>query len=262
MTLLQALLLGIVEGSTELLPVSSTAHLMVTAAVLGIKESALVSTFLISVQLGAVIAIALYYVRRLQTARVLGTKVITAFIPTALIGFIAYDVVKGYLLESLLIAGIALIVGGIVMIVIERRMTDTPEDAQTALAAHALSYKQAFIIGCLQCLALVPGVSRSGATIIGGRLLGVARRTLVEFSFLLALPVIGGAVFLDLVKTDFGGASYDMTRLLLVGMVAAGLTTWGVITWLIRYIQNHTFTVFGWYRIGIGILVLVFVALR
>lgn len=261
MTLLHAIILGIVEGLTELLPVSSTAHLMVTSAVLGIDDTALLTSFLIAVQLGAVIAVALYYVRRIVSSHVLWKKVLAAFIPTALIGFILYDVVKGFLLESILIAGIALIVGGIVMILVERFVAENDRHDETAVTVESLSYPQAVMIGCIQTLALIPGVSRSGATIIGGRLMKIHRRTLVEFSFLLAIPVIAGAVGLDLIKTDLSGVSSHMILLILVGMLVAGLTTWAVIRWFIRYIERHTFVAFGWYRIIFGTLLVLFVIL-
>ncbi len=259
MTIIQAIILGIVEGLTELLPVSSTAHLMLASAALGIQETEFIKSFLIAVQLGAVIAVALYYVRRIVRSKMLWKKVLAAFVPTAAIGFVLYDVVKGFLLENLLIAGSALIAGGIVMIIVE--LVTAHKDVASvpsALAPESISYGKAIAIGCVQALALIPGVSRSGATIIGGRLMGINRRALVEFSFLLAIPVIGGAVFLDLVKTGSLDASSPMTTLLVVGMLCAGLTTWGVIHWFIRYIERHTFIAFGIYRIGIGIMALLF----
>ena len=261
MNLLHAIILGIVEGLTELLPISSTAHLMFASAILGIEESEFVKTFLIAVQLGAVAAVALYYMRRIFNSHLLWKKVLAAFIPTALIGFVLYDFVKGFLLENMLVAGIALVVGGMIMIAIELLTKKEDEYTPNEIAPESISYGKAIAIGFIQALALVPGVSRSGATIIGGRLMKINRRALVEFSFLLAIPVIGGAVFLDLVKTDLSAASSDMTILLVVGMLVAGLTTWGVISWFIRYIKRHTFISFGIYRIVIGVAAILFATL-
>lgn len=273
MTLLHALILGIIEGLTELLPVSSTAHLMLASAVMGIPETEFVKTFLIAVQLGAVVAVGLYYIRRVFRSRLLWKKVLAAFVPTALIGFALYDVVKNVLLENLLVAGIALVVGGIAMILIEvfvekkekneqSEIATTETNRVSAIDPASISYSKAIAIGFVQALALVPGVSRSGATIIGGRLMRINRRALVEFSFLLAIPVIAGATGLDLVKSELVFTSYHTVLTLGVGMAAAGLTTWGVITWFIRYIERHTFVAFGWYRIVAGLVAILFATLR
>ncbi len=261
MTLLHAIILGIVEGLTELLPVSSTAHLMITSTVLGIQETELVKTFLIAVQFGSILAICLYYVRRIFRSRTLWKKILTAFIPTALIGFVLYPFVKNILLENLLVVGWALIIGGIVMIIIEEYSRKPNKEIEAQFIE--INYKQAFLLGCVQTLALVPGVSRSGATIIGGLSLNIPRKAIVEFSFLLAIPVIAGATFLDITQTQFfANLSQDTLIIFAVGMVVAALTTWAVIVWFLKFIERHTFIGFGWYRIVLGAIVLLFVAWR
>lgn len=261
MTIIQAVILGIVEGLTELLPVSSTAHLMIASAVLQIQETELVKTFLISVQFGAIVAICLYYARRIFTSRTLWRKVLTAFVPTALIGFVLYPFVKNVLLENLVVVGWALIVGGIVMIIIEEYSRKSNKEIEAQFTE--INYRQAFLLGCVQTLALVPGVSRSGATIIGGLSLSIPRKAIVEFSFLLAIPVIAGATFLDITQSQFLlHVTRDTLILFGVGMLVAGLITWAVIVWFLKFIQRHTFIGFGWYRIVLGAAVLLFVTLR
>jgi len=258
MTLLHAIILGFVEGLTELLPVSSTGHLLVVSTILGIPETEFVKTFLISIQLGAIVAVCIYYVRRILGSRTIWKKIIAAFIPTAAIGFILYGVVKNILLESLPIVGWALLIGGIVMIAIEYWVgkKDIPSEG----SINAISYRQAVVLGCVQALALIPGVSRSGATILGGLVMKIPRAAIVEFSFILAVPVIVAAAGFDLLKTGVSGFSVHEVAVLVVGAVIAGLVTWGVIVAFMRFIKKHTFMIFGWYRIVTGLLILIFVA--
>lgn len=258
MTLLHAIILGIVEGLTELLPVSSTAHLLITSSLLGIQQTEITKTFLIAVQLGAIIAVFLYYIRRIFSSRTLWKKVLTAFIPTAVIGLLLYGFVKDILFENFTVIGWALVIGGVVMIIIEEYARKSNKKINESFVE--ISYKQSFLLGCVQSLALIPGVSRSGATIIGGLMMNIPRKAIVEFSFLLAVPVIGAAVFLDALKTDVLMLPTSTLWIFVVGMVVAGLVTWAVIVWFTRFIQRHTFIAFGWYRIVLGALVLIFVA--
>lgn len=258
MTLLHAIILGIVEGLTELLPVSSTAHLLVTSSLLGIQQAELVKTFLVAVQFGAVITVCLYYARRIFASRTLWKKILVAFIPTAALGFILYNFVKDILFENLVVIGWALIIGGVVMIVIEEY--GRKSNKKIAQEFTEVSYLQSFILGCVQSIALIPGVSRSGATIIGGLMMNIPRKAIVEFSFLLAIPVIGSATVLDLAKADVLHMTQDTLVIFAIGMIVAGLVTWAVIVWFIRFIERHTFIAFGWYRIVLGAIVLLFIS--
>lgn len=256
MTLLHAIILGVVEGLTELLPVSSTAHLLITATLLHIQETEFVKTFLISIQLGAIIAVGLYYVRRIFASRTIWKKIVAAFIPTAVLGFLLFDIVKNVFLENLIVVGWALLLGGVAMIVIEYwvgKRTVTSEGS-----VETISYQQAIVLGCVQALALIPGVSRSGATILGGLLMKIPRAAIVEFSFILAIPVIAAATGLDIVKTNITTFGSQELLMLLVGALVAGLVTYGVIVAFMRFIRRHTFIPFGWYRIIVGALVLLF----
>ncbi len=258
MTLLHAGILGIIEGLTELLPVSSTAHLMIASALLNIQETEFLKTFLIAIQLGAIIAVCLYYVRRIFSSRTLWKKVLVAFVPTAVLGYLLFNIVKNIFLENLIVVGWALVIGGVIMIIIEEYIRKS--NRKIAKDFVEVSYWQAFLLGCVQSLALIPGVSRSGATIMGGLLMKIPRTVIVEFSFLLAIPVIAAATGLDLLKANVDQFSTHDITTLLVGAVSAGLVTWGVIVVFMRYIRKHTFIAFGWYRIVLGALVLLVIA--
>lgn len=250
MNILHAVILGIVEGLTEFLPVSSTAHLLIANRLLGLSLTNFVTSFDIYIQLGAILAVIVLYGRQVLLDKRNILRVVAAFIPTALIGFFLYPFVKHILLESLLLIAIALIIGGIVLILFERFSKKKDSDA--------FSYAQAAGIGVFQALAIIPGVSRSAATIIGGEIIGLKRKTIVEFSFWLAVPTMLAATGLDLIKSDFAFSNYEWL-LIAIGFVVAFLTALLAIKFFLSYIQKHSFAGFGWYRIIIGLLILLFI---
>ena len=243
MTLFHALILGIVEGITEFLPISSTAHLILTSHLLHLAESEFVKSFEIIIQLGAILSVVVLYWKRFWNWDVL-TKLVVAVLPTGVIGLTVYKAIKGYLLGNVPVVLTALVVGGIALIVFER-FKDQRDAGDADLSQ--ITYKKAFLIGLFQAIAVIPGVSRSAATIVGGSLIGVSKRTIVDFSFMLAVPTMIAASGLELVK---GRAAlvghYD---LLAVGFVVSFITAIIAVKSFLGYIKNRDFAAFGWYRI-------------
>jgi undecaprenyl-diphosphatase len=259
MTLLHALIIGIIEGVTEFLPVSSTGHIVLTSHLLRIPQTEFLKSFEVAIQLGAILSVVVLYGKRLIVSKTALARVMTAFIPTAIIGFVMHDIVKEILLESVSTVLWALLIGGIAIVVFETMHEETSDATGTI---EEISTKQALLIGLFQSLALVPGVSRAAATIIGGLLLGTKRQTIVEFSFLLAIPTMAAATGYDLLKTS---ASFSQQEFLLlaVGFISACMTALLVIRWLMQFIAKHSFAPFGYYRIAagcIGLLILITVA--
>lgn len=242
MTFLDSILLGIVEGLTEFLPISSTAHLILASEFLGVPGSSFLSSFIIAIQLGAIGAVVFLFWRTLVFDLETMKRVAVAFVPTAVIGFLLYKLLKEVLVENLWLIAAALFIGGIVLILFERFHREGTEQ---------ISYKAAFLIGCVQALAIVPGVSRAGATILGGLALGIPRVKIVEFSFLLAIPTMLAATGYDLVKSGSQFASGEW-ELLAVGFLTSFIAAYIGVKWLIRYVQTHSFAAFGWYRILLG----------
>jgi undecaprenyl-diphosphatase len=250
MSILQALLLGIVEGVTEFLPISSTAHLMFASSLLGLAQSDFVKSFEITIQLGAILAVVVLYWRTIFDFNLMA-KLVVAFIPTAVIGLALYSVAKTYLIGNISLALWVLGVGGIALIAFEWwHGKRTTADHETV---DEISYKQALVIGVAQSVAIVPGVSRSAATIVGGLLLGINRETIVTFSFLLAVPTMAAATSLDLLKNYQAFSSADF-GVLAVGFVASFVVALVAIKWFLSYIRRHTFTNFGIYRIAAALI--------
>lgn len=252
MSFFDAVILGIVEGITEFLPISSTAHLILTSKIMGIQNSEFLKTFEIVIQLGAILAVMVLYWRRVVLDKKAWMKIGAAFLPTAVVGFLLYGLIKNYFFENLSVILWALAIGGVLMIVFELQHRERPEAADNF---SAISYKQAVGIGLFQSLAVVPGVSRAAATIIGGLLLGLNRKTIVEFSFLLAVPTMLAATSLDLLKggADIVGAQWISLSL---GFVVAFFVAILAIKWLLKFLQSHSFVGFGVYRIILAILFL------
>lgn len=250
MTIINSLVLGIIEGLSEFLPISSTAHLLLAEDWLGIKTTDFTKSFSIFIQLGAILAAAVLYLKRIFSNLKLIKKLAVAFLPTAIIGLLLYQIIKDFLLGNNLIAAGALIVGGLVLIIFEKTFYRQEKTLSTEI-----SYKQAFIIGCCQALAVVPGVSRSAATIIGGLAQKIDRKTMVEFSFMLAIPTMAAAVGLDLLKSahNFSGSEIS---LLAWGFITAFITAIIGIRFFLRFIEKNNFIPFGWYRIILGIIVI------
>lgn len=261
--LFKATFLGIVEGLTEFLPVSSTAHLILSSYLINF-QSIQNNIFEIVIQLGAILAICVIYRQRIFEVIVgLNTKkqqkftlnLILAFLPAALIGVSFHKAVKEYLFSNLVIA-IALISGGIVMIIIDRK----PRELRFKLKVESIDHIKpltALYIGFAQCFSMIPGVSRSGATIIGGMIFRLDRRTAAEFSFFLAIPTIMAASFFDLLS-NLHHISKSNAALILAGTISAFLSAILVINWFIKYVSKNNFIPFGIYRIILGILILLF----
>lgn len=246
MTTLQALLLGVIEGLTEFLPISSTGHLILVEAALGIESSAALSSFNIAIQLGAIAAVLMLYGRQFLVDRAVFLRVAVAFLPTMVWGLALYPVVKEYLLKSPEVVCWSLSIGGVVLILFEW-MHGEKLHAKDGIAS--LSWRDVFLIGNFQALAMLPGVSRSAATVVGALLLGVRRRTGVEFSFLLAVPTMAAATTLDLYKTR-NELSSEFALLMLVGFLAAFVTALVAIRLLLHFVKRYSFAGFGAYRIG------------
>lgn len=276
MTILQSIILGIVEGITEFLPVSSTAHLIITSSWLQIEETEFVKNFLISIQLGAILSVAVLYFRTVIKNPKLILKMAAAFIPTAIIGLLAYELIKNVLMESLPIIASALILGGIILIILEKRFArldkkkeEEKNESEGVIAEGQtqkpvmkeekelkdISYPQAALIGVFQSLAVIPGVSRSAATIMGGLSLGITRKNIVEFSFLLALPTMLAATLFDLYKSP-PAFSQEEVLVWVIGIVVSFITAILGIKFFLKFIQKNNFIPFGWYRIILGLVIL------
>lgn len=250
MTILQALIFGIVEGASEFLPISSTAHLILTARLLGLQQTDFLKSFEIVIQVGAILSVLVLYWRSFLINFEELKRVVCAFVPTAIVGFALYKVVKKFFMGDLNIVLGALFIGGIVLILFERFRK--PNEADVS-GVGQISYRQAFLIGLFQALAVVPGVSRSAATIVGGVLIGVNRKTSVEFSFLLAVPTLAAAAGLDLLK-NADQFSTNHLGLLAVGFLASFVVALICIKGLLAFIKNYSFVGFGIYRILIALL--------
>lgn len=249
MTIVDSVILGVVEGITEFLPISSTGHLIVAGQLMHLTQNDFLKSFEIIIQLGAIASVVVLYWRSFFNIEIL-KKLFVAFLPTAIIGLALYKIVKTYLLGNELVVLWALLLGGIALIVFELLHTD--KEPATASAAP-MTYTQAGLIGLFQALAIIPGVSRSAATIVGGLLLGLSRTTIVEFSFLLAVPTMLAATGLDLVK-NASTFSTDQAGMLAVGFVVSFVVALCSIKFLLSFVRTHTFIPFGIYRILVSIL--------
>jgi undecaprenyl-diphosphatase len=263
--IINAAIMGIVEGITEFLPISSTGHLIVAGALLNFN--ALGGTFEIFIQLGAVLAVIVFYARELwgqalaigqPATQRLWLGILIAFIPAAVIGLLLGDFITEVLFSPVVVA-IALIVGGILFILVEQR----PSAAQIAQTRElsAISLRQALVIGIGQTLALIPGVSRSGATIITGLLTGLDRPTATKFSFYLTIPTLGAATVYSLVRS-LDQITSDELVLLAVGTIVSFIVSLAAIGWLLRYVARNNFIAFGYYRILAGVVILALVWLN
>jgi undecaprenyl-diphosphatase len=252
MDLFQAFILGIVEGITEFLPVSSTGHLILAGKLLNIVQTDFIKSFDIAIQLGAILAVVVLYWRSLLMNKQVMIRVASAFIPTAIAGFLLYKIVKKVLLGSAEVVSWSLLIGGIFIIIFEFFHKEK-QDSIKEIEQMPLS-KAAFI-GLFQAIAMVPGVSRSAATIIGGLCLGVTRKTIVEFSFLLAVPTMLAATALDLLK-NAGSFSSGQISFLAVGFITSFAVAIVSIKFLLHFIRNHNFVLFGIYRICVGLIFL------
>ena len=262
MTIIQSVILGIVEGITEFLPVSSTGHLILFDRLIGIESSTFSTSFNIAIQLGAILAVVVLYWRKffpvLTNSRELVSntdtwkKVFAAFITTAIIGFILYKIIKGFLLSNAVLTLWSLFLGGAALIIFELwHRKNKSENSE-------ISYKNAFIIGLVQAISAIPGVSRSGATMVGGLILGIKRVTIVEFSFFLAVPTMAAATAYDLYKSA-GSFSFSDFHLLAIGFIVSFVVAALSIKWLLYFVKNHTFISIGIYRIAAALIFWLFI---
>ncbi len=251
MQIFDAVILGIIEGITEFLPISSTGHLIITSSLLQIPTSEFLTTFEIAIQCGAVLSVAWLYHKKLQQKPELLLFACIGFLPAAVIGALFHSKIK-ILLGSTATVGWSLLIGGICLLLLEVWQSHRKQPQRTLTD---LRCSDALIIGILQTLALIPGVSRAAATIAGGLLLRFTRQQATEFSFLLSLPTIIGATVFDLLSMS-NLPSNNEWILLVVGGITSFIFATLSIRWLLQFITTHTFTLFGWYRIFAGILIL------
>ncbi len=248
MTIFDAIILGTLEGLTEFLPISSTGHLIMASHLLGLEQTNAHKTFEVAIQLGSILAVLFLFAKRLLVDKILWVKIIIAFLPTAVFGFLFYKTIKA--LFGIETVAIMLVVGGIIFLIIEylRRNHDDSKDK----TIDDLSIKEALTIGLFQSFSMVPGTSRSGATMIGGLLTGLSRKSAAEFSFLLAIPTMFVATFYDLYKNR-SEMIIDDYSLLAIGFVTAFIVAFVTVKAMMKFLTTHTFVAFGVYRIIVGL---------
>jgi len=260
--LIKAIIMGVVEGLTEFLPISSTGHLILAGALLGFDDDK-AKVFDIAIQTGAIFAVVLVYWQKIrQTLADLPTKpqaqkfalnVFIGFLPAVVLGLLFGKAIKAHLFTPVVVAS-TFILGGFIILWAEKRQA-AGGNAVRVQDADDMSWKDALKVGLVQCLAMIPGTSRSGATIIGGMLLGLSRKAATDFSFYLAIPTLIGAGVYSLYKERALLSMADVP-LFAVGLVVSFLAAWLCVRWLLRFIATHSFTGFAWYRIAFGIVVL------
>lgn len=267
----QAIILAIVEGLTEFLPVSSTGHMIIASALMGINELPITKIFAVNIQFGAILSVVVLYWKRFINSFAFYQKLLLAFIPAAVIGFLLNDVIDA-MLGSVLITALMLVAGGVVLLFVDKWFAHAQE--------NKITYKNALVIGFFQCIAMIPGVSRSAASIIGGLTQGINRKAAAEFSFFLAVPTMLAAssyklikdllklelsdvLMFDLVKirNSFDVITGDDLRLLLIGNVVAFIVAMIAIRFFINFLTKYGFKMFGYYRIALGIALLALLAM-
>jgi undecaprenyl-diphosphatase len=266
--LLKAALMGVVEGLTEFLPISSTGHLILAGALLGFDDDK-AKVFDIAIQTGAILAVIIVYWDKISTtvqalptqrlARRFALNVLIGFLPAVVLGLLFGKFIKAHLFTPTVVAT-TFILGGFVILWAEgwgrsRRADEHPNDRVRIMNVESMTPRDAFKVGLVQCLAMVPGTSRSGATIIGGMLLGLSRKAATDFSFYLAIPTLIGAGAYSLYK-ERALLSWADVPLFSVGLVMSFVSAWICVRWLLRYIATHSFVPFAWYRIAFGGVVL------
>jgi len=263
MNYFEAIIIAIIEGLTEYLPVSSTGHMILTTSFLGIKSDDFIKFFIVNIQLGAILAVVVLYFKHFFKSFDFYFKLIVAFIPAAVFGILFSDKIDE-LLESPATVAVSLLLGGIILLFVDQWFSknDTQENSE----AKEVNYLSAFIIGCFQCISMVPGVSRSASTIIGGLTQKLSRKTAAEFSFFLAVPTMFGATAkksLDLFQ-EHGMAflDADKIKLLVIGNLVSFVIALIAIKAFISYLTQYGFKIFGWYRIIVGGVILALLAFK
>lgn len=250
MNLIHVFILSLVEGLTEFLPISSTGHMILASKLLGLTETDFLKTFQIVIQLGAIMAVVVLYFKKFISSLNLIKKLLVAFIPTAIVGFTLYPLIKGALFGNSAVTLNALFLGGLALIGVEWFLKNKRKDAETT---SEITYKQALIVGTFQSLSVIPGVSRAAATIVGGLLNGLDRETATEFSFLLAVPTMFAATGLDLWKSRHLITQTGIGTLA-IGTILSFFFAILAVKFLIGYVKKHDFTAFGIYRIVLAVL--------
>lgn len=248
MTVMDAIILGTLEGLTEFLPISSTGHLILASKLLGLPQTDAHKAFEVSIQLGSILAVLFIYAKKLLVDKSLWIKVMVAFLPTAIFGFLFYKTIKS--LFGIETVSIMLIAGGVLFLLVEffRRNKNNNEGK----SIDDLTVKESFVIGLFQSISMIPGTSRSGMTMLGGIFSGLKRKSAAEFSFLLAVPTMFVATFYDLYKNR-SSMVVDDYNLLAIGFGVAFVVAFFTVKAMIRFLENHTFVVFGMYRIIVGL---------
>jgi len=249
----EAIIIAIVEGLTEFLPVSSTGHMIITQGILGVKSTEFVKAFIVIIQFGAILSVIVLYWKRFFQTLNFYYKLFVGFIPAAVFGFLLSEHIDN-LLENVTVVAMSLVFGGVLMLFVDKWFTK-PEECKD------ITYKNAFIIGLYQCIAMIPGVSRSMATIVGGMSRGLSRKQAAEFSFFLAVPTMAAASGYKMLKlfTSEGGVEIlkENAWELVIGNIVAFAVAMFAIKFFIEFITKYGFKLFGWYRIILGTVILV-----
>ncbi|MEK7577944.1 MAG: undecaprenyl-diphosphate phosphatase [Patescibacteria group bacterium] len=243
-----AVILALIEGITEFLPISSTGHMILAAKLLNIPQTEFAKSFEIIIQLGAIMAVASIYMQTLFTNKKLWMPLILAFVPTAIMGFTLYPFIKNVLLENSMITAASLFLGGLVLILFDKYHKKTAQ-----ITPSTLTPKNALMIGLFQSISVIPGVSRAAATIIGGMITGLSKKDAVEFSFLLALPTMAAATLLDVIKNREVFTQGNI-GILLLGCAIAYISALITVKKFLTYVKTHSFASFGVYRIVLAVL--------
>lgn len=253
MDVLETIIIAVVEGLTEFLPVSSTGHMIITQGILGVKSTDFVKLFTVCIQFGAILSVLVIYWRRFFQTLNFYWKLLVAFLPAAVVGFLAGDFIDS-VLENVLVVAVMLIVGGIFMLFVDKIFGKTDPD-------QTITYKKSFFIGLAQCIAMIPGVSRSMATIVGGMSQRLSRKTAAEFSFFLAVPTMLAATGYKLMQAvlEPGGVQMlsDNMSTLVLGNVVAFIVAILAIKFFISFLTRHGFKLFGYYRIIVGAAIII-----
>lgn len=239
-------ILSVIEGVTEFLPISSTGHLILAQHVLNFNQNEFIKTYIITIQLGAIIAVLYFYRNVLLRNYQLWLKLFVAFLPSLFIGYPLYKFIKGQLFECQFTVVSALFVGGVILLIMDRIHNANNQKTET------ITYKMALLIGLFQTISIIPGISRSAATIIGALLIGLNKKKAIEFSFLLAIPTIFAATVLDLINNAPSLTNFNVLTLIM-GCTISFIVALGTIKWFLSYVQKLKWSFFGWYRIILSI---------
>lgn len=255
MTIFEAVVIAVVEGITEFLPISSTGHMIITEAILGMNIDEFTKAFTVNIQFGAILSVVILYWKRFLQSWTFYQKLFVAFLPAAVIGFLASDLIDN-MLENVLVVGITMFLGGILLLFVDKWFAKDNPDQE-------ITYPKALKIGFWQCIAMIPGVSRSAASIIGGMQQKLNRTNAAEFSFFLAVPTMAAASGYKLLKLILEPEGVTMLKdnlsTLIIGNIVAFIVAMIAIKTFITFLQKHGFKVFGWYRIVVGLVLIILI---